>query len=210
MRQQTTLRKPFTLFLQLRLSLSLTSALTESRLRARARFVWVQSRAFFAQDVRRVTIQKAIMKLTNDGTTDRTSDIYDAERRQGEEEEEEEEKEGEERIVLASDADAAENRISRPNYRERERERERETDAISRGGQEGGWADGREETGRGKYKSNPSRQKAGVVKYCPPARPVEFAVALGIPRWISYKIRHRRERERESDFAHVRVRTPKN
>ena len=72
-----------------------------------------------------MTIQKAIMKLTNDGTTDRTSDIYDAERRQGEEEEEEEEKEGEERIVLASDADAAENRISRPNYRERERERDR-------------------------------------------------------------------------------------
>ena len=57
------------------------------------------------------------------------------------------------RIVLASDADAAENRISRPNYRAREGGR---NDAISRGGQSGR---------RGKYKSNPSRQKAAVVKY---------------------------------------------
>ena len=59
------------------------------------------------------------------------------------------------RIVLASDADAAENKISRPNYRAREGEGG-ETDAISRGGQSGR---------RGKYKSNPSRQKAAVVKY---------------------------------------------
>ena len=40
--------------------------LTESRSRAHTSIVWVQSRAFFAQDVRRVTIQKAIMNLTND------------------------------------------------------------------------------------------------------------------------------------------------
>ena len=44
---------------------------------------------------------------------------------------------------------------SRGQITELERERG-ETDAISRGGQSGR---------RGKYKSNPSRQKAAVVKY---------------------------------------------
>ena len=87
-----------------------------------------------------MTIQKAIMKLTNDATERLTEPATSTtQRRQGEEEEEEEERGKRESFLPAM---LTRQKIeSRGQITERERERERETDAISRGGQEGGWPD---------------------------------------------------------------------
>ena len=105
---------------------------------ARACFVWVQSRAFFAQDVRRVTIQKAIMKLTSDGLN-------------GDEEER--------RRKSFLPAILTQQKIeSRGQIKERAMPFH---DEVGRAR----WLARRDETRRGKYKSNPSRQKAKAVKY---------------------------------------------